>query len=290
MFRHLSIENFQSHEKTEIDFHRGVNVIVGSSDTGKSAILRAVFWLIENRPLGTAFTSHWIQGAKGKLTGECKVVLTLDDGTTITQIRSEEENNYRINDDDPFDAPGTEIPAEVTELLNLTDVNVSKQTDQPFLISASAGEVARFLNRVIRMDIIDKVLSDAESLKRKTRKLIETNETEIASLREDITAYAWIPEAERLVAKLENVESSIESSQSEIDDLTNQCEEVQRHRDSIPVISDWEKVGSLLVSLYESIEENEVITEKREMIEDQVHTIAELRESIVMIEIGRAHV
>jgi len=51
----ITIKNFQSHEETELQFSSGVNVIVGSSDSGKSAILRALKWVVQNKPSGTAF-------------------------------------------------------------------------------------------------------------------------------------------------------------------------------------------------------------------------------------------
>ena len=48
MFK-LTIENFQSiKEKTEIDFIEGVNLIIGPSNSGKSAVLRALRGLILN--------------------------------------------------------------------------------------------------------------------------------------------------------------------------------------------------------------------------------------------------
>jgi exonuclease SbcC len=54
MIDHVAIKNFQSHKNTNIDFQRnGVNVIVGTSDQGKSAILRAILWAVNNRPMGT---------------------------------------------------------------------------------------------------------------------------------------------------------------------------------------------------------------------------------------------
>lgn len=46
----LVVDNFQSHEHTEVEFGPGLNVIVGPSDHGKSALVRALRWLfIMNR-------------------------------------------------------------------------------------------------------------------------------------------------------------------------------------------------------------------------------------------------
>jgi len=57
LIRSLEIENFQSHELTKLDLHKGLNVIVGPSDQGKSALIRALRWLCYNEPKGTDFFS-----------------------------------------------------------------------------------------------------------------------------------------------------------------------------------------------------------------------------------------
>lgn len=42
----LLIENFQSHSRSEFDFGKGLTVIIGPSDNGKSAVLRAMRWAL----------------------------------------------------------------------------------------------------------------------------------------------------------------------------------------------------------------------------------------------------
>jgi len=59
MIKTLSIQNYQSHKDSTLEFDPGVNVIVGSTDSGKTAIIRALRWLIWNRPNGDSFRSTW---------------------------------------------------------------------------------------------------------------------------------------------------------------------------------------------------------------------------------------
>jgi exonuclease SbcC len=44
----LKIKNFQSHHDTEIEFGPGINVITGTSDAGKTSILRAIMFVLYN--------------------------------------------------------------------------------------------------------------------------------------------------------------------------------------------------------------------------------------------------
>jgi ABC-type transporter Mla maintaining outer membrane lipid asymmetry ATPase subunit MlaF len=59
----LIIENFQSHKYTEVDFSEGFNIIFGPSDYGKSAIIRALRWVLYNEPGGLNLygTGHPLQ-------------------------------------------------------------------------------------------------------------------------------------------------------------------------------------------------------------------------------------
>ena len=50
----IEITNFQSHANTVLEFHEGVNVIKGTSGHGKSAIIRALEWLLTNTYYGDA--------------------------------------------------------------------------------------------------------------------------------------------------------------------------------------------------------------------------------------------
>ena len=59
MITKIEIKNFQSHKHTVIDFSNGVNVIIGSSDCGKSAIIKAMRWCITNSPAGNSFRSNF---------------------------------------------------------------------------------------------------------------------------------------------------------------------------------------------------------------------------------------
>ena len=84
MIDKIKIENIQSHKNTELNLSNGINVIVGSSNNGKSAILRALYWAIYNRPLGIdTLCSHWALDDKGKQKSDMKVTITKGDDVLI---------------------------------------------------------------------------------------------------------------------------------------------------------------------------------------------------------------
>jgi exonuclease SbcC len=139
MISSITLTNFQSHDINFLRLSSGVNVIIGSSDSGKTAILRALNWCVYNRPSGKAHISYWNKDLKDETT----VVITKKQGQVL-RIRGNDFNGYRIARGDPDDvsvieleAVGTDVPEEVTKLLNLSEVNIQRQMDRPFLISES---------------------------------------------------------------------------------------------------------------------------------------------------------
>jgi exonuclease SbcC len=52
MIKSIKIQNFETHIKTHLDLHPGVNVIVGESDEGKSGIIRSIKWNAKKQTAG----------------------------------------------------------------------------------------------------------------------------------------------------------------------------------------------------------------------------------------------
>lgn len=227
MIKSIDIRNFQSHRKTLLELHPGVNAIVGISNHGKTAILRALYWAIQNRPGGTDFISHWNITEKDELLGPTSVGMTFvgpEGEYTVIRERSpadrkekkEAFNGYRLSDGREFEAIRTDIPPDIANLLNMSPVNIARQMDMPFLISESSGEVARFINRVIHLDIIDAVLSAAEVRRRRIRTDIERNRAAIETTEKQEKAMGWVDDALILLRKAERVEERIQNMKAAV--------------------------------------------------------------------------
>ena len=58
MLTSLTIKNFQSHKDSTLQFSPNVNVILGHNDSGKSAIFRAIDFVVFNSLSGDSFVRH----------------------------------------------------------------------------------------------------------------------------------------------------------------------------------------------------------------------------------------
>ena len=245
MIDRLVVENIQSHEKSELDFSPGINCIVGSSDNGKTALLRAMFWCIRNRPLGSdILVSHWAKNEKGKINKTVSVSISNEKGTVIRK-KTSTDNNYliQLNKEDIklLEVIRTDVPEEIEKFFNLSETNIQQQQDAPFLLSASAADVARFFNRIVRLDIIDKVLSNAENQRRKNKQENDLYNKSLEQLKMQEEKWNWIETAEPILEKVERVKNRIEKYK---DTQTRILEEIE-------IIKDLEKnrVDPSLLSL-----------------------------------------
>jgi exonuclease SbcC len=270
MIKSIKLLNWQSHKDTKLELCDTVNIIEGSSNCGKSAILRALNWVVSNRPTGEAYISSWARNAKGKQIHDTSVTVEFDN-TTVTRFRGESGNNYVV-DGLTLDAIGTDVPQKVIDACNFTDVNLQAQMDAPFLLSSSGGEVARFFNKIVHLDLIDKFLAGIDSKKRKTKAQLETLKESIEKVSSDLEELAYLDKAEKLISKIEKREGIQEELQEEIKALDKEAslyESFQKYleeADTIIVASEklYGKIEALLGT------DDTVVQELEQSIKDYI--------------------
>lgn len=222
MITKIEIKNFQSHKNTVIEFDKGINSLCGESDNGKTAIIRAIKWLVENRPLGVdKLNSNWNKDFKEPMS----VRLYTESGW-VERIRSKDRNGYTIchNNSNPIElsAVGTDVPSDVIEFLRLTDVNFQYQLDSPYLISMTPGEASKYLNNIVHLDSIDKLLSTADSNKREILSEQKIVDSDIDSLKRAIKDTEWIDKAVQIKNRIEKYDEIISSKKNDMNSLNDE--------------------------------------------------------------------
>ncbi len=233
MFTKIEIKNFQSHKNTVLEFDKGVNVICGESDNGKSAVIRAIRWVVENQPQGIdKINSSWNEDFKEPLA----VKLYTEKGY-VERIRDKKRNGYNLckngEKEIVLDAIGKGVPKEVTEFLNVSDVNFQYQLDPIYLLSKTPGQASQYLNEIVHLDSIDSVMSNADSDKRQVASEQKIVEADIKKLEEGLKDYEWIDEADILckrTKKLDDIVSNINSQESELNNLIVNYETLEQSK------------------------------------------------------------
>lgn len=257
MLQRIEIRNFQSHKATNIDLSDKVNVIQGNSDCGKSAIMRALYWLIFN-PAGDYFISDWARPPGGKtIKAPCEVTINID-GHVITRRRDKDFNGY-ILDDQVFEATRNSVPPQVAAVLGLGEVNVQRQLDSPFLLSMSAGDVSRYINSLVDLSRIDTWMTSVKSKSQSLSKDVERYTDAVAARQAEVDSYDWLPGLESLSATLVDIENRSKKLGSEMDVANDSMSRYEELRSALASLPDLENVYALLGCIDSNVKKSSAI-------------------------------
>jgi len=195
MIKSLTIKNHESHKDSYLEFSSGTNVIIGENDTGKSSILRALKLVVQN----TAGLNY-LPIYNLKAVTEC--ILETGEENLITRQRSKTINNYLLNEE-ILEGFGQNVPDEIEKILNISEVNIQSQKEPDFLLSNTSGQIAKYLNQIVNLDIIDTTLANIEKRKREANSKLEYNEKSLKNQNEELKKYANLDVIEKEIESLE---------------------------------------------------------------------------------------
>lgn len=218
MITSLVINNFLSHKHSEFTFVKGVNVLIGLSDSGKSAIMNALRWAINNEPSGDSFRSWW--------GGDTYVKIIIDDTYEITRLRNNTENGYILDDlknntaKSHFNAIKNGVPEEIAAILNMNETNIQTQLSTHFLLSNTPGEVAKHFNKVAKLDKIDLANSNINSWIARLNQDIKYKETDLKENVDKLATFNYLEKLEVEVEVLENMQNQLANKQNQVKKLS----------------------------------------------------------------------
>lgn len=145
MISRIELENFMSHRRTVIEPAKGLTVLVGPNNCGKSAVVSALQVLCENAQ-GDYMVRHDEK--------ECRIVVETDDGHRIEWKRRGTTVSYTLDGQDVHRLRG-DIPEELHALLRLPkvqaadnrepyDIHFGLQKSPIFLLNEPGSRAATF--------------------------------------------------------------------------------------------------------------------------------------------------
>lgn len=257
MLKSLKIQNFQSHRITALDFCKGINVIVGKSQAGKTAILRALNWVVNNRPSGFAFKNS---SERAKMV---KVELELDEGAVIALRKTSTAATYTLQTSDgkikKYSKFSQNVPAEISETINMRDINFQEQLEGPFLVTSSAGAIAKVINRITNAEAVDAWVSQLTSEINETKKDWNRLDIEIFEIDEDLEKFSDLPQLQKNFSKLQTYHN-------QINNLSKKWDHIEKVVKSIKIldyeIDKLEKIVSIEKHFNKAIEIEEKIDQQ----------------------------
>lgn len=217
--KRIEIRNFQSHEHTTLEPAPpgGLTVLVGPSDSGKTAILRALRWLLYNEPSGADFRRVG--------TSTVEVGIELADGTWVVRRRTPSRNEYVVNGAVLLGF-GSSVPTEVqaatgVRTLRLGDLelkpNLATQLEGPFLGSGVSGPTrAKALGELAGLGILDaasrELAADLHRAKVELRRL----DAEIAATEAEMARYSYLPHLAETLARLRELAARLDNAEERL--------------------------------------------------------------------------
>jgi exonuclease SbcC len=245
IIKRVEIKNFQSHEHTVVEFKDGLNTIIGESNSGKTSILRAIRWCLDNDPKGSDFIT----------TGrdDCSVTVVFDDDTSIVRKRTR-------NDSGTYDVVGKTIQPDGTvskwtqtykgfannlpiEIMNIhqmpkinltkdicTHLNMMSQLDGPFLVTESPQVKAAIIGRLTGTQIIDLGIKETNKKILSNSKTIKTYTQEKTDRENELFRYQYLPFYERYVKGFDLICKYCESKMNVITNVEMTLDELHQRR------------------------------------------------------------
>lgn len=258
----LILENFQSHAYTEIELADTLTVIVGETDQGKSAIVRALQWLFLNEPRGVDFIRVG--------TNECRVTVVFDDGVRLARERNSSGSRNRYIIEHPGQEPlilegfGTSVPQEVVDLTGVQRLRVddatslmlhfAKQLEAPFLLNETGAVKAKAIGQLTGTHLFDiahkRATKDFARMEQDQKRL----QGEVERLDKELKGFDDLPELEKAIGKIEKLYDrlrEIEVLQERLGQLNKSWKQNQK------TLGELEKTLTALTNLSEA--ENAVL-------------------------------
>ncbi|MCK8824260.1 AAA family ATPase [Fuchsiella alkaliacetigena] len=249
--KEIQIENFQSHKSSSLELAAGLNIITGPSDTGKSAIIRALRWVLYNEPLGDDFIRVGAQ--------RCRVALLFENGYRLIRERkhNNKENNYLLIDPqgnkEVYTGFGTKVPEQVKELHQMpkvvldddttTTLNLDYQLAGPFLLSDTGSAKAKAVGQLTGVHVVDAAIKEVARDLSRTKGQRKQELSEIQKIDERLEAYQDLPQLKQQINSKEELLVKLKDCSSQLEEYNSLQQKLKELR------SEEEKLEELLSSL-----------------------------------------
>ena len=248
----VRVRNFQSLRDVDLALGK-LTVVVGASNSGKSALLRAIRTVARNAA-SPAFVTQGERAAHVEVWLGPHAV-TLERGKSLSTYRI-----LRDGDDDVFTKCGTQVPPQVEQVLGMTEIdgdwlNFATQFDKPFLLDAPATSVAKTLGDLTNIDILYEAVREANRLRLGTNQKLKVREEDVEKLRTRVSAYTGLKERKARVEKATALLGDAEALGYDILRLQELVEAVvvvqsalSRLKEELPQVPDLSEVEARVVA------------------------------------------
>ena len=269
--KRLELINIESHKDSILNFVEGVNVIVGDSDSGKSAILRALQLLLYNQPVGDDFRSDW--GGDSEIRGK------FEDGDVIRK-RTSSLNAYYLDGAELTGIGRGKVPGAVKRFLQVSEINLMSQEDPLFMVQWDPKKRGEVINSLCDFSKIETATTFIKRQIKSEKAELKKHESNVKDLTAKIEALPDIDELEDQVSLLEGMVETLDSLEEEIDDIEADLNQLNRKSAQIAKYEAILKNEDTVTNLLEKAAQIDALSDEINDLESDLDDIATRRNEI----------
>lgn len=239
MLQEIRLLNCQLHSSLILTLFPGLNVIIGETDRGKSAVVRGLKWLALHETTG----NDLLRFGENTL----KVGVKTPFGAVL-RYKDARESGYKLGGE-WFKACKTEQPKAVSDLLMLTETNFQSQHDPMFLVGVSPGIRAKEINKLVSLEDIDKANTWLKTKGARLTTLIQAAEDKIALCEKNLAEFEDLDQKLALLMKLKTSISQIDATKRAMSDMRSLIQAIKNQEAAIAAIGNRIAVMSKIISL-----------------------------------------
>jgi len=245
----IAIKNFQSLKNVNLEFGK-LTVIVGDSNSGKSAFIRA-FKAVVSNCRGNAFVTR----------GQSKSFITVEkDHARITLEKGEGSGAYKItgSPEQIFTKIGTGVPSEVTAALRISPsdgalLTFAGQHDMPYLLNDTGSSVARVLGDLTNVSIIFEAVREGNRRRNSQSSTVKTMQGTLDSLGEKLKDFKTLPDRKSAIDRASEILTEVKKLEIKIERLRSTLFKLENLQISIRVENEIIPDGSLIQESYDKL-------------------------------------
>jgi DNA repair exonuclease SbcCD ATPase subunit len=266
MFTKIKLHNFQNHRNLEISLSQ-ITTIVGESDSGKSAIVRAFQWLCLNLLQGDSFISH---GKK-----KCFVQLEVLDYGQIVRRKGSGINGYILKNDEERNAIGKEVPQDIANILNIGEINIAAQHSPIFWFTLTPGQLAKELNSIADIAWLDRIMQASGSNLRKVQAELDVTANRVMLLEKSVKETEWVETANIALKSLESQQNDLQKTKVQLAKLTDIINTIIQFQSELKTATEIIKDFSILPSKYNEAIQQQAALQRLTVLIDSYPNITE---------------
>lgn len=255
----ISVENIQAVAEATLEVV-GFTGIVGRSNSGKSALIRAAQAAITNKASKALFRNG-TKSSKVTISDEAKGIhFEWKKGENVSPEYTIGTEKYK---------GGKERPVQLTEWgfgdvkVNETtlDVQFAKQHEYLFLINESGSFVADFISKITKVDVITGAVKDCESDLRKTSESVKNTQEQIDEIAHELSRYENLDYHGSQIKNLFEAKKELHALNAKLGELDRFIEQSTHLRNIYSQLQDIPPSAEMVFDLAELNKVNEWVSE-----------------------------